>query len=125
MTASGRNSQEETSFCMCAPRASWFAVHAAEVVMSSTGRIETMVRTVSVGFKPVWLIVEVPRIGCASCGLVHRIELRTAESQRRDTKAFERFILALTKTMTMPDVSRLPGVGRDVVKGSLKRHLHR
>ena len=37
MTTSGRNSQEETSSCMCAPRTSWLAVHAAEAVMPSTG----------------------------------------------------------------------------------------
>ena len=70
-------------------------------------------------------VVEVPRIGCASCGLVRRIELRIAEPRRRHTKAFERFILALTKTMTMLDVSRLRGVGWDVVKDILERHLHR
>ena len=69
-----------------------------------------------VGFKPVWLIVEVPRIGCASCGLVRRIELGITEPRRRHTKAFERFILALTKTMTMLDVPRLLGVGWDLVK---------
>ena len=34
-------------------------------------------RTVPVGIKPVWLVVEVPRIGCASCGLVRRIDPAT------------------------------------------------
>ena len=82
-------------------------------------------RTVPVGFKPVWLVDEVPRIGCASCGLVRRIELRIAEPRRRHTKAFARFVLALTKAMTMLDVAMLLGVGWDVVKDILKRHLHR
>jgi len=81
-------------------------------------------RTVRVGFKPVWLVVEVPRIGCASCGLVRWIELRIAEP-RRHTKAFARFVLALAKAMTMLGVARLLGVGWDVVKDILKRHLHR
>ena len=89
------------------------------------GVSERWLRTVPVGFKPVWLVVEVPRIGCASCGLVRRIELRIAEPRRRYTKAFERFVLALTKAMTMLDVSRLLGVGWDVVKDILKRHLHK
>ena len=89
------------------------------------GVSERWLRTVPVGFKPVWLVVEVPRIGCASCGIVRRIELRIAEPRRRHTKAFERFVLALTKAMTMLDVSRLLGVGWDVVKDILKRHLHR
>lgn len=80
-------------------------------------------RTEPVGFKPVWLIVEVPRIGCASCGLVRRIELGITEPRRRHTKAFERFILALTKTMTMLDVPRLLGVGWDLVKDTLNSPL--
>jgi transposase len=83
------------------------------------GVSERWLRTVPVGFKPVWLVVEVPRIGCASCGLVRRIELRIAEPRRRHTKAFERFVLALTKAMTMLDVSRLLDVGWDVVKDIL------
>ena len=89
------------------------------------GATERWLRTVPVGFKPVCLVVEGPRIGCASCGLVRRIELRIAEPRRRHTKAFKRFVLALTKAMTMLDVSRLLGVGGDVVKDILTRHLRR
>lgn len=107
------------------PRASWSAAHAAEAAMSSTVAYRSDGYALPVGFKPVWLVVEVPRIGCASCGLVHRIELRIAEPRRRHTKAFARFVLALTKAMTMLDVARLLGVGWDVVKDILKRHLHR
>jgi uncharacterized membrane protein YcfT len=55
---------------------------------------------------------------------VRRIELRIARTRRWHTKVLERFVLALTKAMTMLDVSRLLGVGRDVVK-DFKRHLHR
>ena len=82
-------------------------------------------RTVPVGIKPVWLVVEVPRIGCASCGLVRRIDLRIAEPRRRHTKAFARFVLTLAKAMTMLDVAKLLSVGWDVVKDIFKRHLHR
>lgn len=88
------------------------------------GVSERWLRTVPVGFKPVWPVAEVPRIGCASCGLVRRIELRIAVPRRRHTKAYERFILALTKAMTILD-SRVLGVGWDMVKDILKRHLHR
>lgn len=88
------------------------------------GVSERWLRKVPVGFKPAWLVAEIPRIGCASCGLVRRIELRIAEPRRRHTKAFERFILALTKAMTILDF-RLLGISWDVVKDILKRHLHR
>lgn len=52
-------------------------------------------------------------------------QLRIAEPRRRHTKAFDRFVLALTKAMTMLNVSRLLGVGWDMVKDILKHHLHR
>lgn len=64
------------SFCMCAPRGSWSAVHAGEAAISSTWVDRNDGCDRCVGFKPVWLFVEVSRIGYASCGIVRRIELR-------------------------------------------------
>jgi transposase len=73
----------------------------------------------------VWLLVEVPRVECLACGCLRRIRLDIAASRRWYTRAFERFVLALTKVMTLKDVSRLVGIGWDCVKGILKRHLMR
>jgi len=38
-------------------------------------------RTVPVGFKPFWLVVEAPRIGCASCGLVWKKSKQLHENE--------------------------------------------
>lgn len=51
--------------------------------------------------------------------------LRIAEPRRRHTKTFARFVLALITAMTILDVSRLLGVGWDLVKDIFKRHLYR
>ena len=57
--------------------------------------------------------------------LYRRTKLRTAEPRLRFTKSFERFVLALSKAIKMLDVTNLLGVGWNVVKDILKRHLHR
>ncbi|MEZ7195211.1 ISL3 family transposase [Pseudodesulfovibrio karagichevae] len=87
------------------------------------GQSERWLRTVPIGFKPVWLVIEVPRVECKACGCVRRIDIKIAEPRRWYTRAFERFALALSKVMTMLDVSNLLGIGWDGVKDILKRHL--
>ena len=67
-------------------------------------------RTLPIGFKPVWLLVEIPRVQCLVCGCIRRIRLGIAASRRWYTRAFERFVLSLTKVMTLKDVSRLIGI---------------
>ena len=89
------------------------------------GVTERRLRTLPIGFKPVWLLVETPRVQCLACGCLRHIRLDIAAPKRRHTHAFERFILALTKVMTLKDVSRLTGIGWDGVKDILKRHLAR
>jgi len=87
------------------------------------GVSERMLRTLPIGFKPVWLLVEVPRVECLVCGCLGRIHLGIAAPRRWYTYAFERFVLSLTKVMTLKDVSRVTGIGWDCVKDILKRHL--
>ena len=89
------------------------------------GVSERRLRTLPIGFKPVWLLVETPRVQCFACGCLRRIRLGIAAPRRGYTYAFERFVLALTKVMTLKDVSRLTGIGWDCAKDILKRHLAR
>ncbi len=78
-----------------------------------------------IGFKPVWLVVNVPRVECRKCGCVRRIDIKIADKRRWYTKAFERFVLFLVKTMTMLDAANLLGIGWDSVKDIFKRNLQR
>ena len=89
------------------------------------GVSERRLRTLPIGFKPVWLLVEIPRVQCLVCGCLRHIRLHIAAPRRSYTRAFARFVLELTKVMTLKDVSRLSGLGWDGVKDILKRHLAR
>jgi transposase len=89
------------------------------------GANERRLRTLPIGLKPVLLMVQVPRLKCLDCGCLGRIRLGIAAPRRHYTYSFERYVLALTKVMTLKDISRLLGIGWDCVKDILKRCLAR
>ena len=79
-------------------------------------------RSLPIGRKAIWLLIEVPRVRCAVCGCVRRIHLGIAEPRRAYTRAFARHVLDLTRVMTLKDVALFLGVGWDCVKDILKRN---
>ena len=89
------------------------------------GQCLRKLRSVPIGRKPVWLMVEVPRVHCHACGCIRRIHLVMARSRRSYTRAFARYVLDLTKVMALKDVTLLLGVGWDCVKELLKHSLAR
>lgn len=89
------------------------------------GVFERWLRTVPIGFKPVWLLVKVPIIFCRRCGCVRRIDLRIAEPRRWYTRAFERFVQALSESMTMLDSASMLGIDWEGVKEIVRHKLAR
>lgn len=82
-------------------------------------------RAVPIGRKPVFIEVPIQRVGCVSCGNVRPVETGFADERRTDTRAFERFVPELSKSMTISDVARHLGVSWDTVKDIQKRNLER
>lgn len=84
-------------------------------------------RTVPIGQKPVWLLVEVPRVFCPCCNCVRQINTVIARPRKSYTRAFERYVIALSGVMTLKDIATFLGVGwdlvKDIVKSSLKRRF--
>jgi len=78
-----------------------------------------------IGGKPVTIVFPVPRIECLSCGLVRQVKIAFAEGRRQHTKSFERYVLELSRLMTILDVARHLDVSWDLVKEIQKRHLTR
>ena len=60
----------------------------------------------------------IPRIKCLSCG-----KLAFADERKHYTRAFERYVLELSRYMTILGIARHLGVSWDVVKGIQKRYL--
>jgi transposase len=80
-------------------------------------------RSLPIGSRPVQAVLDVPRVECRDCGVVRQVPVAFADERRSYTKAFERYLLALSRRMTIQDVARHLQVGWDVVKDIQKRSL--
>jgi transposase len=80
-------------------------------------------KSLPIGSKPVWIILAIQRVRCLVCGLVRQVKVRLADHRRTYTKTFERYLLELSRHMTILDVARHLGVGWDVIKDIQKRKL--
>ena len=82
-------------------------------------------RTVPLGGKRVELEARIPRLACQDCGVVRQAAIGFAEPRRTYTKSFQRYVLELSRHMTIKDVACHLGVSWDVVKEIEKESLHR
>ena len=89
------------------------------------GKVRRQFHSLPIGKKPVDIQLDVQRVQCRQCGCIRQDRVDFAEPRRRHTRAFERYVVDLSKSMTMLDIARYLDVGWDRVKDILKRHLSR
>ena len=82
-------------------------------------------RTLPIGGKGVELEARIPRLACQDCGAVRQAVIGFAEPRRSYTRSFERYVLELSRHMTIKDVACHLGVSWDVVKEIQKKSLQR
>ena len=87
------------------------------------GMVIRKLRTVPIGCKPVWLLVEIPRVFCCKCGAVRQIDTGISSPRRSYTRKFERFVITLSKVMTLKDIAAFVNVGWDCIKDIVKNNL--
>jgi transposase len=80
-------------------------------------------RMVPIGSKAIFLELDVQRVACRRCDTIRQVELGFADSRFSYTRAFERYVLELSKHMTILDVARHLHVSWDIVKDIQKRYL--
>lgn len=76
-----------------------------------------------IGRKPVWLEVEIPRVFCKTCNCVRQIDTKIAKPRKGYTRNFERYVITLSKMMTLKDIALLLGISWDTVKDIVKENL--
>jgi transposase len=91
----------------------------------SRGEVDRCLRSLPIGNRATFVAVAVPRIECQACGLVRQVDVSFADPRRSYTKAFERYALELSRSMTIRDVARHLNVGWDLIKDIQKRDLSR
>jgi transposase len=89
------------------------------------GHVERRFRAVPIGRKTTLLALPIPRVECPACGVVRQVEVSFADPRRTYTRAFERYALELSRSMTIRDVARHLGVGWDTIKEIQRRDLSR
>jgi transposase len=89
------------------------------------GQNDRRFRTVSIGGKPVYLRLAVPRVECRDCGAVRQVKIGFADARVSYTKAFQRYALELSRYMTIKDVAEHLGISWDVIKEIQKADLKR
>jgi transposase len=89
------------------------------------GHVQRRFRTVPIGSKATIVALPIPRVECPACGVVRQVEVAFADPRRTYTRAFERYALELSRSMTIRDVARHLGVGWDTIKEIQKRDLSR
>ena len=82
-------------------------------------------RSLSIGNKPIYIEFGVPRVECLDCGIIRQVKIRFADARRTYTKAFERYVLDLSKSMTISDIARHLAISWDIVKDIQKRNLEK
>jgi transposase len=89
------------------------------------GHVERRFRSLPIGSRATSVVLPIPRVECQACGVVRQVEVSFADARRSYTKAFERYVLDLSRRMTILDVARHLNVSWDVVKDIQKRDLTR
>ena len=89
------------------------------------GSVVRSFRALPIGSRPVTLTAEIPRVLCHDCGKTRQVDVGFAEPRRTYTKSFERYVLELSRHMTIKAVAEHLNVSWDVVKDIQKRYLHK
>jgi len=97
--------------------------HCGSRAVMKAGQAPRRFRSLPIGGKRVWIELGIQRLWCAGCGKTRQAKVAFADEGRGYTHAFERYVLDLSKQMTIKAVAAHLGVGWDAVKDIQKRHL--
>ena len=82
----------------------------------SRSHVERRFRNMPIGDRPTAVILPIPHVECRACGVVRQVKVPFADPRRSYTRAFERYVLELSRSMTIRDVAHHLDVGWDLIK---------
>jgi len=65
-----------------------------------------MFRLVPIGRKPVQAVLDIARVSCPRCQITRQVKVEFADENRRYARNFERYVLELSRNMTIDAVAR-------------------
>jgi transposase len=114
-----------TTFRVEQPRDKLRCSHCRSQEVWAQGGVERSFRTLPIGSKPTLVELKVPRVLCFNCGLVRQVKIPFAESKKHYTRSLERYVLDLSRHMTIQDVADHLLLSWDTVKDIQARYLKR
>jgi len=99
--------------------------HCGSRAVKKKGTVRRVWITLPVGLRPTLIESFVQRLLCLACGLVRQVKIPFADPDRRYTRGFERYVLELSRHMTMQDVAHHLRISWHTVKEIQKRYLLR
>jgi len=91
--------------------------------ITKRGIIKRDIKTIPMGSKPVILRAFIQRVWCSVCKFVRQTELLFSKKSKTYTRAFERYVLDLSQSMTIKDIVNYFHISRDTIKGIQKTNL--
>jgi transposase len=99
--------------------------HCGSRAVKKKGTVLRRWQTLPIGLRPTVVEWFVQRVRCLACGLLRQVKVPFADPARRYTRGFERYVLELSRHMTMQDVAYHLGMSWHAVKDIQKRHLQK
>lgn len=87
------------------------------------GSVTRVIRTLPIGKRSTFIKVILNRLECKNCGIIRQEKIDFAEPNKSYTRLFERYVLELSRAMTILDVASLLGVSWHVIKDIQQRYL--
>jgi transposase len=94
-------------------------------VVKKKGTVRRIWITLPIGLRPTLIEWDVQRLRCLVCGALRQVDIPFADPDRRYTRGFERYVLELSRHMTMQDVAHHLEISWHTVKEIQKRYLQR
>jgi transposase len=89
----------------------------------SQGGSERCFQGLPIGNRPTHFLLKVPRVICFSCGKIRQVKIGFADPKKHYTRSLERYVVELSRRMTIKDVAEHLQLGWDTVKDIVSKNL--
>lgn len=89
------------------------------------GEVPRVFQLLPIGRRPIRALLPVARVFCSRCKITRQVKVGFADEHRRYARSFERYVLDLSRNMTIDAVARHLHIGWDTVKDIQRRHLQK
>jgi len=89
------------------------------------GEVPRVFHVLPIGSRQVKVLLPIARVYCARCDATRQVKVGFADEGQHYSRSFERYVLDLSRNMTIAAVAKHLQVGWDLVKKIQQRHLEK